>query len=186
MCECFICSSAVVVVALFFSGWLEGILLKCWSQLWCRIKTEKGGGEGRRHSDKRMCRESEVWRRRERFASPVWQSRCSVPVWALCPRGGSVWLALTVTQKKMHRQQRETERHKCVYGGCLRLTSKGGLVCICMWSGQVVIQQERRMRGDSQQHYYWSSIYKQRWLDLQLKLYPVLTNDLMKQVSQFI
>lgn len=69
----FICSLAVVVVVvLFFSGWLEGIPLKCWSQLWCRIKTEKGGGEGRRRSDKRMCRESEVWRERERFASPVW------------------------------------------------------------------------------------------------------------------
>lgn len=55
MCECFICSPAVVVVALFFFGWLEGILSKCGSQLWCRMKPEKGGGEGHRHSDERLC-----------------------------------------------------------------------------------------------------------------------------------
>ncbi|KAI3377905.1 hypothetical protein L3Q82_009034, partial [Scortum barcoo] len=48
-----------------------------------------------------MCGESGVWRERERFASPVWQSRSgSVPVWALCPRGGSVWLALTVAHRQ--------------------------------------------------------------------------------------
>lgn len=99
MCECFICSPALVVGALFFSLWLEGILSKCGSQLRCRIKTEKGGGEGHRHSDERMCGESGVWRESKRFASPVWQSRSgSVPVWALCPRGGSVWLAPTVAQ----------------------------------------------------------------------------------------
>ncbi|TMS12903.1 hypothetical protein E3U43_017978, partial [Larimichthys crocea] len=97
-----------------------------------RIKTEKGGGEGHRHSDERMCGESGVWRENERFASPVWQSRSgSVPVWALCPRGGSVWLALTVAQRGMHRDARE-RLGECVCGGCLRLTGRRGLVCICM------------------------------------------------------
>lgn len=114
MCECFICSPAVVVVALFFFGWLEGILSKCGSQLWCRIKTEKGGGEGHRHSDERMCGESGVWRERERFASPVWQSRSGpVPAWALCPRGGSVWPALTVAQRESRRDvQTARERQR--------------------------------------------------------------------------
>lgn len=109
----------VVVVALFFSGWLEGILSKCWSQLWCRIKTERGGGEGRRHSDVRMCGESGVWRDRERFASPVWQSRSgSVPAWALCPRGGSVWLALTVALTKRDAQTaRDWETQVCQWRG---------------------------------------------------------------------
>lgn len=56
------------------------------------------------------------------------------------------------TVRGMLRQARE-RLGDCVCGGCLRLTGRRGLVCICMWSGQVVIQQESgerqgRMRGD--------------------------------------
>ncbi len=95
----------------------------------------------------------------------------------------------------------ETERHKCVCGGCLRLTGRRGLVCICMWSGQVVIQQESGKRQGRKnegrfpgQCYVTSSItdhspsvYKQRWLNLQSNLYPVLTNEeSMEQLAQFI
>lgn len=78
MCELFISSLAVLVVALFFSGWLEGTLSKCWSQLWCRIKTGKGRGEGRRHSDERMCGESGVWRER---GAAFCQSSVAEQVW---------------------------------------------------------------------------------------------------------
>lgn len=134
MCECFICFPAVVVIALFFSGWLRGILSTCGSQLCCRIKREKGG---HRHSDERMCVESGVWRgERER--------RSALPV-----RRGRAGLALSQPGHCAHEEavcgtgsKRERRRHTCVWGR----------LCICMWSGQVVTQQEsggRQERGDS-------------------------------------
>lgn len=55
MCECFICSPAVVMIALFFPGWLQGILSKRGSQLWCRIEREKRGGEAHGHSVLNGC-----------------------------------------------------------------------------------------------------------------------------------
>lgn len=72
-------------------------------KVWISAVVKGGGtdeeGEAHRLCDKRMYRESGVWRESERFASPVCQSRSgSVPVWALCPRGGSVWPVLTVAQ----------------------------------------------------------------------------------------
>lgn len=94
MCECFIFSPAVVVVELLLSLVGEH-LFKVWIS--AVVQNKDGEGEGHRHCDERMCQESGVWRESEDFASPVWQSRPGlVPVLALCPRGGSVWLALIV------------------------------------------------------------------------------------------
>lgn len=55
-------------------------------------------------------------RERQHFASPVWQSRSGfMPVWALCPRGGSVWLALTSIERRTD-SNRETETQVRLWG----------------------------------------------------------------------
>lgn len=154
MREYFICFPAVLAVALFFSGWLEGILSKCWSQLWCRIKTEKGGAEGRRRSDERMCGESGVcgvseWKKerarerepgRERFASPMWQSRSgSLPVLGTVPTRRQCVASTDWSTDSRGERLRDTS---VSVGGVWGWLAEEVLVCICMWSGKVVIQQK--------------------------------------------
>lgn len=87
-----------------------------------RKKKKMEEAKGHRRCDERMRWESGVWRESEHFASPVWQSRSgSVPVWALCPRGGSVWPALTVERE----------------GGWESVSVLAPCVCVCVRGGVV-------------------------------------------------
>lgn len=97
------------------------------------VQNKDGEGEGYRRCDERIGWESLVERERESFASPMWQSRSGrVPAWAPCPRGGSVWPALTTAAHKSQRTCDSGGRSVCL---------ERRLVHICMWSGGHVTQQ---------------------------------------------
>lgn len=96
---------AAVVLALFFLWLVGGHTFKV---LISAVVQNKDTGQEERAAGVLMkrCVENLQYGERRHFASPVWQSRFgSVPVWAFCPQGGTVWLTLrSVTQVTRKRQ----------------------------------------------------------------------------------
>lgn len=163
--------------SIIFLSLVGGHSFKVWIS--AVVQKEDGEGEGHRLCDKRMCRESGVWRESEHFASPVCQSRSgSVPVWALCPRGGSVWPAQT--------SKREAEK-VCLWGVSEAYwQERFSLHLHVKWPGcdTAAEWRKRRMTGD-----FLGSVMSPAFLpitalvceqcswNLQLNLYPVLTDE---------